>query len=132
MSKKGKNFEISDFYCTKCGRKGIPIARINGKFREAGHLKKIWCMYCNEETNHAEIKPYGNYTVEKFREEFELGRFVNGTKEAIADLVGCSKIDCEYNRHGKCWNSDNSVQCGHKIILTNPNDETKNLLNRGQ
>ena len=25
-----KNFNLSDFYCTKCGKKGIPIARKKG------------------------------------------------------------------------------------------------------
>ena len=37
-----KNQEIttSEFYCTKCGRRGIPIARRIGSQREAGHLKK--------------------------------------------------------------------------------------------
>ena len=27
----------SDFYCLKCGKKGIPIARKIGSQREAGH-----------------------------------------------------------------------------------------------
>ena len=31
----------SEFYCCKCGTKGIPIARKKGKAREAGHLKKL-------------------------------------------------------------------------------------------
>ena len=40
---KTNNFLPSDFYCTECGRKGIPIIRIAGKEREAGHLKKLYC-----------------------------------------------------------------------------------------
>ena len=69
-----KNQEItsSDFYCTKCGRKGIPIARKVGKQREAGHLKKLYCMYCKEEINHAEIRPFGDYNYEDFKLEFDL------------------------------------------------------------
>ena len=72
-----KNQEItsSDFYCTRCGRKGIPIARKVGKQREAGHLKKLYCMYCKEEINHAEIRPFGDYNYEDFKLEFDLGRF---------------------------------------------------------
>lgn len=122
---------ISDFYCTQCGKKGIPIPRKNGNQRERGHLKKIFCIYCNEEVNHVEIRPFGSYTLEDFEEEFKLGRFVNGKREAITDLTICSKTDCEYNKNGRCWNSDNSAQCSHKIIVENPNDETINLLNRG-
>ena len=70
----------SEFYCTKCGRRGIPIARKVGKQREAGHLKKLYCPFCREEVNHAEIRPFGEYNYEDFKLEFDLGRFVNGNK----------------------------------------------------
>lgn len=122
---------ISEFYCTECGQKGIPIARKKGKQREAGHLKKIFCLTCQKETNHVEIKPFGSYTKQDFLEEYELGRFVNGKRVPVAELTGCRKRDCQYNRHGKCWNTNNSAHCPHKVILENPNDETVNLLNRG-
>ena len=46
---------------------------------------------------------------------FEKGRFVNGKKLSIAELTGCSKIDCNYNKNGKCWNSNYSYDCGHRI-----------------
>ena len=61
---------ISEFYCVECGKKGIPIARKLGAQREAGHLKSLWCVYCQKQTNHAEIRPFGTYTVENFKEEF--------------------------------------------------------------
>ena len=105
---------ISEFYCVECGKKGIPIARKLGAQREAGHLKSLWCVYCQKQTNHAEIRPFGTYTVENFKEEFELGRFVNGHKYPIADLIDCTKIECPYNKDGKCWNSNDSYKCGHK------------------
>ena len=132
MATKNQGHNItSDFYCTNCGKKGIPIVRKAGQYREAGHLKRLFCLYCQKVVNHAEIRPFGSYTLEKFKEEFELGRFVNGDKIPIADLLGCSKTDCKYNKNGKCWNSNHSYECPHRIILENPNDETKNLLNRG-
>ena len=111
-----KNQEItsSDFYCTRCGRKGIPIARKVGKQREAGHLKKLYCMYCKEEINHAEIRPFGDYNYEDFKLEFDLGRFVEGNKIPIGELPSCSCADCDYNVHGKCWNSNHSYECGHR------------------
>ncbi len=105
---------ISDFYCTKCGKKGIPIARKTNKQREPEHLKRLYCIYCKEEINHAEIKMFGDYRKEHFLEEFELGRFVDGNKIPIAELPGCTHIDCFYNRDGKCWNSNNSYDCGHR------------------
>ena len=47
---------MSEFYCTQCGKKGIPVYRKKGQERKAGHLKKLYCLYCNMETNHVEIK----------------------------------------------------------------------------
>ena len=39
---KNQKVTTSEFYCTKCGSRGIPIARRAGKQREAGHLKKLY------------------------------------------------------------------------------------------
>lgn len=116
-----KNQEIttSEFYCTKCGRRGIPIARRIGSQREAGHLKKLYCLNCKEEVNHAEVRPFGDYNYEDFLEEFNLGRFVNGERVPGCDLLQCSKLECEYNRGGRCWNSNESFDCGHRILKEN-------------
>ena len=69
------NYILSQFYCVKCGRLGIPVFRKKGQAREAGHLKKLWCLTCAEETNHAECKEFSNYTFEDFVAEFEFGNF---------------------------------------------------------
>lgn len=66
---------LSEFYCTKCGNKGIPIMRKKGQEREAGHLKKLFCLKCQEETNHVECKPFSHYEYEDFLFEFENGNF---------------------------------------------------------
>jgi len=66
---RNKKVVISDFYCTRCGERGIPIAR-TGKMREPGHLKKLYCLNCNKQTNFVEIRPFGKYTYEDFRIEF--------------------------------------------------------------
>ena len=111
-----KTSEVSDFYCTQCGKKGIPVIRKNGQFREKGHLKKLYCCYCKEETNHVEVRPFGKYTYDNFLEEYNLGRFLeNGTRIAAAELMKCSKKDCQYNKNGSCWNSNDSKVCKHKI-----------------
>lgn len=65
----------SEFYCCKCGTKGIPIARKKGKAREAGHLKKLYCLKCGEETNHAECKEFTHYSKRDFDFEREYGNF---------------------------------------------------------
>jgi hypothetical protein len=130
MSKRRGN-TTSDFYCVECSAKGIPIMRKPSQQREAGHLKKLFCLQCQRETNHCEIRPFGSYTVEDFKEEYELGRFVNGQRVPISDLLSCTCTNCKYNKSGKCWNAKKDYLCGHRIILENPNDETNNLLKRG-
>lgn len=64
-----------EFYCCKCGQKGISIIRIKGKERGAGHLKKIWCLNCREEANHAECKEWTKYTYDDFLLEFNNNNF---------------------------------------------------------
>lgn len=72
---------LSDFYCTSCGHKGIPIIRNPGKEKEPGHLKKLYCLYCNTEKNMVEVKQKGKYTLEDFIIEFENGNFENGQRK---------------------------------------------------
>lgn len=112
---KNKTVLTSDFYCTCCGKKGIPIARKIGQQRKPGHLKRLFCLYCQKETNHAEIRPYGSYRYENFKEEYELGRFYNGLKIPIAALMGCSNTECPYNKNGRCWNSNYSYECSYRL-----------------
>ena len=69
------NTEESEFYCTQCGCKGIPVQRKRGQFREAGHLKKLFCLKCGIQTNHVECKPFTKYSFEDFKIEFEYGNF---------------------------------------------------------
>lgn len=69
------DFTISKFYCTKCGHEGISIPRKNQKVREPGHLKKLFCIYCNKEVNHAECRGFGKYNYEDFLIEFKGGNF---------------------------------------------------------
>lgn len=58
MGVRGRHFSISQFKCTQCSREGIPISRKQSNQRESGHLKKIYCLYCREETNHEEIRDF--------------------------------------------------------------------------
>ena len=65
----------SELYCCKCGTKGIPIARKKGRERGAGHLKKLYCLKCGEETNHAECKEFTHYSKADFEFERQYGNF---------------------------------------------------------
>ena len=64
-----------DFYCTRCGQKGIPVSRVKGRFRENGHLKKLYCLYCQDEINHVEVSPEGDYDKQMFLDEYRSGNF---------------------------------------------------------
>ncbi len=73
-NKNPRNNKIDDFYCVFCGRKGFPIVRVKND-KEPGHLKKLFCLYCNKETNHVEISFNGKYTLEDFLCEFNNKNF---------------------------------------------------------
>lgn len=121
MSRKNlpkQQVTISRFFCTECGKETVSVPRKIGAQREPGHLKKLFCFNCKKETNCAEVRPFGAYDYADFIQEFNLGRFKDGQKRPIAKLTACTKTDCEYNVHGRCWNDNNSFQCEHK-----PNQE---------
>ena len=72
----------SVFYCVVCGRRGIPITRRRGAERDAGHLKKIFCLQCQKEHNHVECKYFSHYDYEDFLLEKEYNNFdENGNRK---------------------------------------------------
>lgn len=102
------------FFCTQCGHQGIPIIRPTAHKRESGHLKNLYCIYCKKETNHVEICDKGQYTEEDFKLEYELGRFIDGNRIEIKNLIKCSNNKCKYNLDGNCWNANDSYNCNYK------------------
>ena len=86
MSKRKRNVELHDFYCLKCGNKGIGVFRSVGFQREKFHRKKLYCPFCKEEINHIECKTYEE--VQVFKDAFERGEFKD---EAEESLVHCQK-----------------------------------------
>lgn len=88
---------LDDFYCTQCGKKGIPIPRQAGSEREAGHLKKLWCLYCNKETNHVECRPNTKYCYKDFLTELNYKNFnEDGTRKysygKLKEMINNGKI----------------------------------------
>ena len=71
----GRLITDNEFYCCKCGQRGLPIIRTAGAEREAGHLKKLWCMNCKQEVNHAECIPFSKYTYQEFLLEYNYNNF---------------------------------------------------------
>jgi hypothetical protein len=87
----------SEFYCTACGSRGIPIQRRIGAEREAGHLKKIFCLKCQRETNHVECKPYTKYSHKDFLLEFNEHNF---TKEGQR-ILSYGQLRDKLNKEGR-------------------------------
>ena len=56
MARFQQKITESRFFCVECGNEGIPVLRKKGFQRKEGHLKKLFCVFCNEETNHEEMK----------------------------------------------------------------------------
>ena len=74
MSKR--KFNISKMYCTQCGKEGASICRKPNQCREPGHLKKLYCIYCKKETNHAEVRSiFSDYNYEDFKLEMKYNNF---------------------------------------------------------
>jgi len=73
----------SNFYCTQCGKCGIPIPRKKGEKRESGHLKRLWCIHCQKVINHVEVQEFTvHYNYQDFLNEFNFGNFdKNGNRK---------------------------------------------------
>lgn len=109
---RNKKIHHSRLFCTKCGHEGIGVPRKPHGAREQGHLKKMYCIFCKEEVNHAEVTDSGRYTVADFKKEFQLGRFTEeGERVPLKDLAQCNKKDCPFYVSGKCWNANHSHWC---------------------
>lgn len=78
---RNRKINISDFYCTQCGHKTLPIPRKDGQGRELGHLKNLYCPFCRKKQNCVEIRQNGKYTYQDFLVEFTQGNFdANGKR----------------------------------------------------
>ena len=78
---RGRRVEHS-FYCMKCGRQGIPLARKEGHQHKSFHRKKLYCVFCKEEVNHIECKNFAE--VEEFKYNFENGVYADEAEESIS------------------------------------------------
>lgn len=74
MGRKAKTV-VHEFYCTQCGERGIPVHRKPNQFREAGHLKKLYCLNCAKEINHVECVSGSKYDLDMFLKEYASGNF---------------------------------------------------------
>ena len=52
---KKRNYVISYFVCPECG-KTFPLPRTKSMKRNKGHIKDLYCVYCNKEVKATEIR----------------------------------------------------------------------------
>ena len=82
-----------NFYCIKCGKPGIPLARPQSHKRERFHRKKLYCPWCKTMVNHIECKTQDE--VYEFKMDFEEGKFEEELKECLTFLqeeCKCEKL----------------------------------------
>lgn len=79
--------DTHDFYCIKCGHKGIPLSRNRGHQHGRFHRKKIFCLYCQQEVNHIECKTPED--VLEFKENFENGVYKDEAEESVSYVRTC-------------------------------------------
>lgn len=72
-----------DFYCIKCGKKGIPLARKVSMQKERFHRKKLYCPFCKVTINHVECK--NDIDVYEFLEDFNNGVFLDEVEESLKE-----------------------------------------------
>lgn len=72
---------VNSFWCMKCGRQGIPLARSQAMQREKFHKKRLYCLWCKREVNHVECKTPEEER--EFQERFALGEFQEEAEESM-------------------------------------------------
>ena len=75
-------FNEHDFYCIKCGHKGIPLSRKQGHQHGRFHRKKLFCIYCQQDVNHIECK--NDEDVAEFKRNFENGVYKDEAEESVS------------------------------------------------
>ena len=60
-----------------------------------------------------EIMGTGAHSVFSFRDSWRFTK--DGKRIPINELMECTKEECEYNKDGKCWNSNYSYECKYRV-----------------
>ena len=81
-----RNMNTHDFYCMKCGKRGLPIVRPRNNHREKFHRKKLYCIYCKEEVNHVECS--NDQEVNKFLQNFKEGVYLDEAEASVSFIRG--------------------------------------------
>lgn len=81
-----RNMENHDFYCMKCGCKGLNVYRQTGRQHSKFHRKRMYCYYCKKELNFIECRNPDE--VAEFHDAFLRGDFADEANESMAHCKG--------------------------------------------
>lgn len=79
---RNKMDTLSEFWCIRCGNRGIPIMREKGSIRSKGHRKALYCVRCRMVLNHIETR--SGEEAQRFREEFAAGKYAEEAEQSAA------------------------------------------------
>lgn len=77
-----RNYSESVFYCLNCGMENMHIYRNNGRLKERGHRKKLYCPWCKTEGNHIECR--NELEEQDFLKAFKKGLFAEEAQNSIS------------------------------------------------
>lgn len=78
---KGNRFDMSSFYCPKCGKKAMDLPRPRSLTRQAFHRKKLYCPWCKKTYNCIEVR--NEIERHEFIEDWEAGIYVAEAQEVV-------------------------------------------------
>lgn len=70
-----------DFYCLKCGQRGLPLPRKRSLQHEKFHRKRLYCPWCKVDIAHIEVRTQEE--LNEFTESFLAGDFEEEAEESI-------------------------------------------------
>ncbi|MCR5214421.1 MAG: hypothetical protein K6E10_08375 [Eubacterium sp.] len=74
---------VHNYYCTRCGKMGFSVKRMNDIDNEQGKLINLFCKYCQKDINHVEIAEGDRYSQQMFVDEFMSGNFDKNGERVI-------------------------------------------------
>ena len=79
------------FFCTNCGREGLPLARKISHQHQKGHLKNLYCPWCKAEYNHWEC--HDDEEVKKFKEFYRMDVIRHELSDYVLRHPGQRKVN---------------------------------------
>ena len=78
---KGNRFDMSSFYCPKCGKKAMDLPRPRSLTRQAFHRKKLYCPWCKKTYNCIEVR--NEIERREFIDDWEAGIYEAEAQEVV-------------------------------------------------